>query len=100
MHPLEPQRQRLYGTPWLCLVRAGDARYILSADTRLPEVQAGTIGTGQQEASMAEQMKLRLRYSRFIWSCTSYGESGPFVTVLKVGYGYTPKGAYLDWEAQ
>lgn len=49
---------------------------------------------------MAEQMKPLLRYSRFIWSCTSYGESGPFLTVLKVGYGYTPKGAYLDWEAQ
>lgn len=45
-------------------------------------------------------MKPRLRYHRCVWSCTSYGEAGAFTTVLKIGYGYTPKSAYEDWMKQ
>lgn len=33
-----------------------------------------------------------------IWACVSVDNSVPFMTGLRIGYGYTPAQAYAEWE--
>lgn len=44
-------------------------------------------------------MKPRLRCKHGVWSCASYVVEGVRRgRFAKIGYGYTPKEAYEDWE--
>jgi hypothetical protein len=46
-------------------------------------------------------MKPRLRVKWGVWSCASW-TIAPDVPVMlfRIGYGYTPEEAYIDWRAQ